>query len=242
MRGLGSVEWKRKYLLSNNEWNLDVIPEIKNGHNIADYIDPDILERLNQLEKEEDEREQELASNSTMNEEQLDELDDEEVELLEKIREKKGQLILQSRLERGHNHPPVPHKFDPEGDKTIERFESSMRELGIDPTNATERIRSRSVSTSRIGRKRERSQSGGENNIDDENKSRKLSKSRTPVPPHAMGLKDIRQQIKAQSIERKSQKPRNREAKKGEGDRTILNLKPKHLYSGSRGNGTNDRR
>jgi len=34
------------------------VPEMYNGHNIADYIDPDIFEKLEQLEKEEELREQ----------------------------------------------------------------------------------------------------------------------------------------------------------------------------------------
>jgi len=37
-------------------------------------------------------------------------------------------------------------------------------------------------------------------------------------------------------------KKRNKDAKKGEGDRVILNMKPKHLFSGKRKSGTNDRR
>ena len=34
-----------------------MIPEHWHGHNIADYIDPDIKEKLEALEKEEEERE-----------------------------------------------------------------------------------------------------------------------------------------------------------------------------------------
>jgi len=34
-----------------------VIPEVWYGHNIADYVDPDILTRLEELEKEEELRE-----------------------------------------------------------------------------------------------------------------------------------------------------------------------------------------
>jgi nucleolar GTP-binding protein len=41
------------YLLKNPEWNHDVVPEIIEGKNIADFVDPDILERLEELEREE---------------------------------------------------------------------------------------------------------------------------------------------------------------------------------------------
>ncbi len=36
------------------EWKYDIVPEIYNGKNIADFIDPDIWEKLDELEKEED--------------------------------------------------------------------------------------------------------------------------------------------------------------------------------------------
>jgi nucleolar GTP-binding protein len=42
------------YLLSNPEWKLDIIPEIMDGKNIADFIDPDIAEKLEALEREEE--------------------------------------------------------------------------------------------------------------------------------------------------------------------------------------------
>lgn len=42
------------YLLTNDEWKNDIIPEIMNGKNIADFIDPDIAEKLEALEREEE--------------------------------------------------------------------------------------------------------------------------------------------------------------------------------------------
>lgn len=42
------------YLLANPEWKMDIIPEIMDGKNIADFIDPDIAEKLEALEREEE--------------------------------------------------------------------------------------------------------------------------------------------------------------------------------------------
>ena len=42
------------YLLQNPDWKEDVIPEIMDGKNIADFIDPDIMEKLEALEREEE--------------------------------------------------------------------------------------------------------------------------------------------------------------------------------------------
>lgn len=42
------------YLLANPEWKMDTMPEIMNGKNVADFIDPDIAEKLEALEREEE--------------------------------------------------------------------------------------------------------------------------------------------------------------------------------------------
>ena len=41
-------------MLANEEWKSDIMPEIMDGKNIADFIDPDILEKLDALEREEE--------------------------------------------------------------------------------------------------------------------------------------------------------------------------------------------
>ena len=42
------------FLLEDPNWKYDVVPEIMDGKNIADYVDADILQRLEELEKEEE--------------------------------------------------------------------------------------------------------------------------------------------------------------------------------------------
>lgn len=42
------------YLLANDEWKFDTMPEIMDGKNVADFIDPDIAEKLEALEREEE--------------------------------------------------------------------------------------------------------------------------------------------------------------------------------------------
>ena len=51
------LDLNKKYMLANDDEKYDVVPEHWHGHNIADYIDPDIMEKLGELEKEEEERE-----------------------------------------------------------------------------------------------------------------------------------------------------------------------------------------
>jgi nucleolar GTP-binding protein len=47
-------------LLKNDDWKFDPIPEIMDGYNIADFVDPDIEHMLELLEQEEEERERQL--------------------------------------------------------------------------------------------------------------------------------------------------------------------------------------
>jgi nucleolar GTP-binding protein len=46
--------FKETWDLANDDEKYDVLPEVWNGHNVADFIDPEIMEKLNQLEAEEE--------------------------------------------------------------------------------------------------------------------------------------------------------------------------------------------
>ncbi|KAJ2789477.1 Nucleolar GTP-binding protein 1, partial [Coemansia helicoidea] len=52
--GVYNVDLKKKYLLESDDWRHDVIPEIMDGRNVADFVDPDIEEKLAELEREEE--------------------------------------------------------------------------------------------------------------------------------------------------------------------------------------------
>jgi nucleolar GTP-binding protein len=52
--GVYNVNLKENYIMANDEWKTDIIPEIMNGKNVADFIDPEIEEKLNMLELEEE--------------------------------------------------------------------------------------------------------------------------------------------------------------------------------------------
>ncbi|BFG31132.1 hypothetical protein CerSpe_174060 [Prunus speciosa] len=49
-----SASWKKNYILANDEWKEDAMPEILDGHNVYNFVDPDILHRLEELEREKD--------------------------------------------------------------------------------------------------------------------------------------------------------------------------------------------
>lgn len=62
------------------------------------------------------------------------------------------------------------------------------------------------------------------------------------VPRDKSGIRDAKQGDKVEKIRKKAQLPLARQARKGEADRKIVDLKPKHLFVGKRGLGKNQRR
>ncbi|XP_031282731.1 nucleolar GTP-binding protein 1-like [Pistacia vera] len=251
--GVYSASLRKNYILSNEEWKADIMPEILDGHNVYDFVDPDILLRLEELEREEGIKEAEEEDDDF----EMDgkELTPEEQEALAEIRKKKSLLIQQHRIKKStaESRPTVPRKFDKERRFTSQRMGRQLSSLGLDPSLAMNRARSKSR-----GRKRERSPDRGEYDngdamdmdVDQPNKklrlrstSRSRSKSRPPgevVPGE--GFKDSAQKVKAIKLGKKSVKKRNKDARRGEADRVIPTLKPKHLFSGKRSIGKTQRR
>ncbi|XP_047075492.1 nucleolar GTP-binding protein 1-like [Lolium rigidum] len=248
--GVYSASLKKHYLLANDEWKEDILPEILNGHNVADFLDPDILERCEELEREEGLRLEEEAAQDAFMIDGHDELTEEQREILGKIRKKKAMLIQEHRMKKStaESRPIVPRKHDKDRKFTTKRLGRQLSSMGVDPTAAVNRIRSQSR-----GRKRDRSLSradGDDMEVDGQHSDKKLrtrSRSRSQSRPMTEvvpgeGLRDSAQKKKAIKKSRDSTKNRNKEARKGEGDRIIPTLRPKHLFSGKRGVGKTSRR
>lgn len=91
------LDLKKNYDLPECE-RYDIIPEVWNGHNIADFVDKDIEAKLAALEAEEEERIR--TGYYDLN---LDSEDDELVEirdLAKKIRKRKGIMKFEARYQR----------------------------------------------------------------------------------------------------------------------------------------------
>ncbi|CAL0304170.1 unnamed protein product [Lupinus luteus] len=252
--GVYSMNLRKHYILANDEWKEDILPEILDGHNVYDFIDPDILHRVEELEREDGLRQEEEEDDFEID---GTELTPEQQAALAEIRKKKSLLIQQHRIKKStaESRPTVPRKFDKDKQFTTERLGRQLSSLGLDPSLAINRMRSRSVS--RKGRKRDRSTEsahGGDGmDIDGDTPSKKqrLSRSRSRSRSVARptnevvpgeGFRDSAQKSKAVKLAKNSNKKRNKDARRGEADRVIPNLKPKHLYSGKRSSGKTDRR
>ncbi|KAE9616579.1 hypothetical protein Lal_00034604 [Lupinus albus] len=252
--GVYSMNLRKHYILADDEWKDDILPEILDGHNVYDFIDPDILHRVEELEREDGLRQAEEEDDFEID---GTELTPEQQAALAEIRKKKSLLIQQHRVKKStaESRPIVPRKFDKDKQFTTERLGRQLSSLGLDPRLAINRLRSRSVS--RKGRKRDRSPEsahGGDGmDIDGDTPSKKqrLSRSRSRSRSVARptnevvpgeGFRDSAQKSKAVKLAKNSNKKRNKDARRGEADRVIPNLKPKHLYSGKRSSGKTDRR
>jgi len=251
--GMNSKLWQERYLLKNPDWRFDNIPEIIDGQNIADFVDTEIEQMLEELEKEEEERLTKLEEEKANRPEEL-ELDDEEVKILNLIRKKK--LIMKKQHDLDVSSHPATRAIK-NREQTFDDLESHLKGRGFDKEQASETVtnirdfaRSRSRSASRMGRKRERSEikeiaEGGMTELEKkkarrEEKSRSRLRSLTPTP--GSGMKDLKDVLKAGKIAKASIRDRSRLGKKGESDRVILTNMPKHLFAGKRGVGKTQRR
>nr|XP_005564553.1 PREDICTED: nucleolar GTP-binding protein 1 isoform X1 [Macaca fascicularis]BAE01680.1 unnamed protein product [Macaca fascicularis] len=224
------LDLQKYWDLMNSSEKHDKIPEIWEGHNIADYIDPAIMKKLEELEKEEELRTAagEYDSESESEDEEMLEIR----QLANQIREKKKLKILESK-EKNTQGPRMPRTA-----KKVQRtvLEKEMRSLGVDMDDkddahyAVQARRSRSVT-----RKRKREDSAPPSSV-----ARSRSCSRTPRD--VSGLRDVKMVKKAKTLMKNAQKKMNRQGKKGEADRHVFDTKPKHLLSGKRKAGKKDRR
>lgn len=103
--GVFNVDLKENYLIKD-EWKHDVIPEIFNGKNVADFIDPEIEEKLEALEIEEERLIAEGAYNSD------DEMENEDDLAIKsaaaKLKQKRDLIILAHKMKTGKNKKAIP--------------------------------------------------------------------------------------------------------------------------------------
>ena len=125
------LDLRKTWLLENSDERYDILPEVYRNKNVADFIDLDIMKKLEELEREEEARDQ--AGFYDINESE----DDEEMgairKLAKKIRYKRQVIIGEARSKKqARRTPSIPR---PKLSVARERLESTMSELGIDMDN-----------------------------------------------------------------------------------------------------------
>uniref|UniRef100_A0A6I8PWR6 GTP binding protein 4 n=1 Tax=Xenopus tropicalis TaxID=8364 RepID=A0A6I8PWR6_XENTR len=223
------LDLQKYWDLMNPSERTDKVPEIWQGHNIADYIDPEIMKKLEELEKEEELREGagEYDSDIESEDEEMTEIR----ELAQQIREKKKLKILESK-EKDIHAPRLPRTVKKVQRKSLEK---EMSSLGLDMTEKDQTHYAAQARSRSLQRKRKRDES-------EPPVSAARSRSSSKTPRDQSGMRDVKMVKKAKKIMKNSQKKGNRLGKRGEADRHVFDLKPKHLLAGKRKSGKTDRR
>ncbi|KAH9978909.1 GTP binding protein 4 [Lactifluus volemus] len=266
--GVYNINLKKNYILANDEWKDDTIPEIMDGKNIADFIDPDIAEKLEALEREEEMLE---AEGFYDDQEDMFDSDDERDAAAAKVA--LGHKLEAQSKKKMKNKARLPRTA---GLRTLTDLTTDLTKAGIDPS----RLQERAVMIAKMRaaeRKRKRDEEadgmdvdGGDDDDDDavseglredeetmevdgeEDTPRKRTKAnsgaviarmRAPRSNRQLaGLRDEAQATKAVRLRNLGQRRRNMLAKAGESDRAIRVKMPKHLFAGKRKAGKTNRR
>ncbi|KAL0257130.1 Nucleolar GTP-binding protein 1 [Diplodia seriata] len=235
--GVYNINLKENYLLENDEWKNDKVPEIFNGKNVYDFIDPEIEAKLAALEAEEEQMEADGRYQSDSDVE-----DAEEADIRSKadmIREKQAILKNESRMKKSlKNRAQIPRSAKA---KKLSQMEAHLESLGHDTSSLAARARSQSRGRSHV-RGRSEGADGDAMDVDrpqpsaiERAKSRARSQSTNRRDD---GVTNEASRTKAERMAKLGQKKMNRMARQGEADRHTTASLNKHLLAGKRGMGS----
>lgn len=180
------LDLKKHYTDIPEEERYDIIPEIWEGHNIADYIDPEIFNKLEELEREEEVREE--SGMYVIPKIELDETMKEIKKLALQIRHKKIILKDEARVNKQNKKPTIPRTSGAKvRDRSVSRLRSQMEELGVDMSNTDNAHFTKTKARSRsLGPPAKRMRM-------DVSESRSQSKNRSVsrTPRDEQGVKDV---------------------------------------------------
>jgi nucleolar GTP-binding protein len=232
--GVYNIDLKKNYDLADPDWNHDKVPEFFNGKNVADYVDPDIEEKLAQLEAEEERLEAEGYYDES---DSMEDEDDADLKMkADLIRDKKTMMMNEARTRKSlKNRAIIPRA---KKSRTIGQMEKHFDSIGLDSGAPASRARAQ------IRNNKAPSTAGDAMELDTPS-IRARSVSRAPktnrltdgLGKNAVGITDPAKREKTERLAKLSQRKMNRMARQGEADRHTTAALPKHLLSGKRGMG-----
>lgn len=241
-----TLDLKKNYSEIPEEERYDIIPEFWQGHNIADYIDADIFDKLEELEREEGLREE--SGVYKVPDMTMDETLKEIREIAKQIRGKRFELRDEKRLSSRKNKPVIPRNKQPKvRDRSVQKLVSTMEGLGVDMSGSENANFTKSVVDLRRGQVAVGSKKVPMQPLLDKESSAVVRKTGQPLKRapsrDTLGIKNLAIRKKAQIMAKRDiAKKVTSRGLKGEADRFIGTKMPKHLFSGKRGNGKTDRR
>jgi nucleolar GTP-binding protein len=240
---------REHFILEKPEWKDDVMPEIMDGKNIFDFVDPDIKLKVEQLQLEEDQRMAEVEMQDDP--EQDSDLDDELLLEHDQMMENRDKIRMKHKSVKKHS---VPRKA-----RDLSMTEKFMTTVRTDLAEGTENMKL--LSTKQRKEEKDKTkryllahakkikeeyssvdEDSDENAMDvDEEKPRR----RTKLTPEEKKKREDEEKYRVETGRRmkaKINKKHYRTAKIDESDRRVHNMLPRHLNSGKRGIGKTDRR
>ncbi|KAJ9095276.1 hypothetical protein QFC21_005642 [Naganishia friedmannii] len=256
MSGLGifTQDMKKNYILDDEEWKYDVMPEFMDGKNVADFFSADIAEQLSKLEEEEERLDGEGFYESGDDEE----LNSEEEEIADAAAQiVRSKAILKQKSQAKHiSRAIIPRKAK---NVTLKQFTTGMREIGLDPKHLERRaavLSEKEKAAYDAYVKRQEAKEAAEGKApaadgdvemqDAEGPSGSASRGVSARGPKTnrqfAGMATDAQATKAALLRKFAVREPNRMARASESDRHIPITRPKWMMSGKRKQGTNDRR
>ncbi|KAK4211676.1 P-loop containing nucleoside triphosphate hydrolase protein [Rhypophila decipiens] len=245
--GVFNVDLRQDYILDDPSWKHDRIPEIFDGKNVYDYVDPDIDAKLQALEDEEERLEKEGFYESE--EEMFDESEEEVLQKAEYIRGEHKKIRNENRMRRIKNGAMIPRK---QQKKKLSELEDHIDRAGVDPEelNLRGRMEVRESRGRSLARSRGTTEDPDAMDVDTtrsaqdrlRSKSRPRDRSVMATNRREDGVTDDLARTKAERVAKLGQRKMNRMARQGEADRHIGATMPKHLFSGKRTIGKTSRR
>jgi nucleolar GTP-binding protein len=223
--GVYNIDLKEQYILENDEWKHDKIPEVFDGKNVYDFIDLDIEAKLAALEEEEERLEGEGYYDS---EGDLEDIEDADIRRkADLIREKRQLIRNAAKMKKSLKNRAVMPRTSMK--KKLTEMEDHLDSLGLDTTSIAARARSQSR-----GRGTLRSRTGTEDVMDVDSpdyeaKMRAKSRARSQSNRRDDGVTNEVARTKAERAMKLSQRKMNRMARQGEADRHVAAAMPKHL-------------
>lgn len=228
--GVFAFPSQEHFLLENEEWKYDAVPEIINGKNIWDYVDPDIEARLEELEKE------------NMNELGMDEemiIDAEELEDLATQKQINGTIPMLKLSAKLNRHVRVKKQT-----ANLQAIKRRLQAKGKNPEEEIARVTSKIAD--RMSARRKRSKDNNEMEIEDEEKEASFGKRLRDARENQKSISQREKWFKSDNVaemrRRKIQKQSLKRGEAGDADRRVTVKKPKHLFAGKMSMGTSNKR
>jgi nucleolar GTP-binding protein len=214
--GVFNFPWNEHFMLTDDAWKYDKVPEILNGMNIADYVDPEIEAKLQALEEDHE------RLLNMQDEEMIDEEEEEDKDALKQVKNQRALNMLDSRLTKNNRVS--------KNRTTLASLKDRLAQKGKN----SKKVNQRMISLKERSTQRKLK---NQNGMEIEDKKVNSIHKRQRDTERAKWMKEG---TFVEKKRRKIQKMSLKDGQMGDADRHIYTKKPRHLYSGKLGRGKTD--